>query len=99
MSSLAEKVAVVTGGSRGIGLAVARLLGQRGVGGDHRTSAAGQGGRPCGPTALALPFAPTVSMDGDGQAASALGGNDIVVNNAGVGIFKPSPRCRPTIFG
>ncbi|HEY6508044.1 MAG TPA: SDR family oxidoreductase [Vicinamibacterales bacterium] len=98
MSSLSGKVAVVTGGSRGIGLAVARLLGQRGAAvAITGTSAAGL------ETAaealktdavLVLPLRAdvrdAVQMEAAmAQAASVLGGIDVVVNNAGVGVFKP----------
>ena len=104
MPSLSGKVAVVTGGSRGIGLAVARLLRQRGASvAITGTSAAGLekavdalgADRP-----RALPICADVrdaaQMEAAmAQAASALGGIDIVINNAGVGVFKPVAEMSP----
>jgi len=98
MSSLSGKVAVVTGGSRGIGLAVARLLGQRGAAvAITGTSAAGlekAAGALKADAVRALPLHADVrdatQMEAAmAQASSALGGIDIVVNNAGVAVFKP----------
>lgn len=107
MSSLSGKVAVVTGGSRGIGLAVARLLGQRGAsvaitgtsaaGLEKAVDALGAGSVRVLP--LRADVRDAVQMEGAmAQAASALGGIDIVVNNAGVGIFKPVAEMSPDEF-
>jgi 3-oxoacyl-[acyl-carrier protein] reductase len=107
MSSLSGKVAIVTGGSRGIGLAVARLLRQRGAsvaitgtsaaGLEKAAGALGDGG------VRALPICADVrdaaQMEAAmAQAASALGGIDIVINNAGVGVFKPVAEMSPDEF-
>ena len=100
MSTLSGKVAIVTGGSRGIGLAAARLLRREGasvavVGTnsahlrtavDTLTSdeAAGR------VEAVAADVRDSGQMEAAmARTASALGGIDIVINNAGVGIFKP----------
>ena len=97
MQSLNGKVAVVTGGSKGIGLAIARALVADGVNvaitGRHapELSTAQRAIEGAGPGAVE-----TLQMDvrraADVQStldaiASRFGGVDIVVNNAGVGIF------------
>lgn len=107
MSSLSGKVAVVTGGSRGIGLAVARLLRDRGAsvaitgtsaaGLEKAVDALGAGG--VGVLPLCADVRDAVQMeDAMARAASALGGIDIVVNNAGVGVFKPVAEMSPEEF-
>jgi 3-oxoacyl-[acyl-carrier protein] reductase len=107
MPSLEGKVAVVTGGSRGIGLAVARLLGQRGASvAITGTNAAGlekaAGALGAGSVrvlTLCADVRDAVQMEGAmAQAASVLGGIDIVVNNAGVGLFKPVAEMSPDEF-
>ena len=89
---MADRAVLVTGGSRGIGLAIVRAFADRGdrVAVHHRDSAAraaeivaGLPGR--GHTAvqanLADPDAVRRAVD---QAATALGGLDVLVNNAGI---------------
>jgi len=100
MSSLTGKVAVITGGSRGIGLATARALLQQGAsvaitGTNPATLKAGRDELLSEAAADRI-----VSELADvrdygaveaalGRIDSALGGIDILVNNAGVGVFKP----------
>jgi 3-oxoacyl-[acyl-carrier protein] reductase len=98
MSSLSGKVAFVTGGSRGIGLAIARALLAQGAavaitGTDQGRldSAAGDLGGADSGRVLAL-RADVRSYDDVEKALAAtvqqFGGLDILVNNAGVGIFR-----------
>jgi len=96
--SLQGKVAVVTGGSRGIGFAIARALRNRGAA-VAVTSASEQGAAQAadelrgsaGPTVLGL-RADVRLFDEVERAfatvAEQLGGIDILVNNAGVGLFR-----------
>ncbi len=99
MASLEGKVAIVTGGSRGIGLAVSAALLQRGVhvaitglNKDHLERAEADLARVAAQGARVLPFAVDVR---DHLAVASLvdetvrrqDGLDILVNNAGVGWF------------
>ena len=100
MTALTGKVAVITGGSRGIGLAIARALREQGAhvavtGTKDATVASAREvlQRSAGSTSVFGVRAdvrtyPEVE-DALDAIASALGGIDILVNNAGVGVFKP----------
>jgi NAD(P)-dependent dehydrogenase (short-subunit alcohol dehydrogenase family) len=94
---LTGKVAVVTGGSRGIGLAIARALVARGVqvtitGRDEaHLSAARRQIEAAGPGSVEALRADVRSYPEVERALAAtvarFGGLDILINNAGVGIF------------
>jgi 3-oxoacyl-[acyl-carrier protein] reductase len=99
--ALSGKVALVTGGSRGIGRAIARALLERGAAvailgtsQDALDAAAGELPREAPGGGELLPIRADVR---DGRAvhaaveavAARFGGLDILVNNAGVGVFQP----------
>jgi 3-oxoacyl-[acyl-carrier protein] reductase len=95
-SSLAGSVALITGGSQGIGLAIARRLGRMGarvaICARHQESldqAAGEL-RAGGFQVLAVPAdvrSASAVADLVRQVAAGFGPIDILINNAGVGIF------------
>ncbi len=97
METLRGKVAVVTGGSRGIGLAIARALVAEGVKvsvtglSDAHLSAARSKIESAGPSAVETLRADVRRSDDIERAINAtvgrFGGLDILVNNAGVGLF------------
>jgi 3-oxoacyl-[acyl-carrier protein] reductase len=96
MSSLTGKVALVTGGSRGIGFATARHLLEQGASvaitgtSNEHLATAEQDLRGSGHV---LPLRADVRQNDDVEAAvaavvSRFGGLDVLVNNAGVGVFR-----------
>jgi len=97
MQKLAGKVAIVTGGSRGIGLAIARALVSDGVHvavtgrNDTHLSAARPRIEAAGPGAVETFRADVRRYDDMTRIVDAtvarFGGLDILINNAGVGIF------------
>lgn len=97
METLRGKVALVTGGSRGIGLAIARSLAADGVKvsvtglSDAHLSAARSKIESAGPSAVETLRADVRRFEDIERAVNAtvgrFGGLDILVNNAGVGIF------------
>ncbi len=100
-TNLAGKVAIVTGGSRGIGLAIARGLVQRGakVVVSGRDKAALDAVREEFGEDVAV-VAGDVADEGVAEslvreAQQTFGGLDILVNNAGMGTFKPVADLTP----
>jgi NAD(P)-dependent dehydrogenase (short-subunit alcohol dehydrogenase family) len=97
METLRGKVALVTGGSRGIGLAIARALVADGVQvsvtglSDAHLSAARVKIESAGPSAVETLRADVRHYDDVERAIGAtvgrFGGLDILINNAGVGLF------------
>jgi 3-oxoacyl-[acyl-carrier protein] reductase len=91
MQELAEKTAIVTGGSRGIGLAIAEALAQAGA----RVAVLGRNGERAREAAESLPGGPHLGLGCDvadpaatreavAAVEESLGGADILVNNAGI---------------
>ena len=96
MSSLTGKVALVTGGSRGIGFATARQLLEHGASvgitgtSEEHLAAAEKELRASGNV---LPVRADVRQNSEVEAAVSavvgrFGGLDVLVNNAGVGVFR-----------
>src|SRR5262245_17072018 len=93
MAALSGKAAIVTGGSRGIGRAIARAL----VSGGANVMITGTNEKPL--TEAARELGPSVVAEranvrdysdverAVNAAATRFGGIDILVNNAGVGVF------------
>jgi len=88
---MSDRLAVVTGGARGLGLSIARLLGERGhrlllVDRDDSVSTTADDLRQAGQDASAV-VADLTEADGVAavrDAVRALGGLDVLVNNAGI---------------
>ena len=98
MRRLEGKVAVVTGGSKGIGKAIGRALAEEGarVVLSGRTSAplllAVEELKAAGFQAMGVQGDVAKEVDSNrvvNEAVQAFGAVDILVNNAGMGIFKP----------
>jgi len=106
METLRGKVALVTGGSRGIGLAIARALAAEGVNvsvtglSDAHLSAARSKIESAGPSAVETLRADVRRYGDIERAVSAtvgrFGGLDVLVNNAGVGVFADVAEMTPS---
>src|SRR5690348_9906951 len=105
METLRGKVALVTGGSRGIGLAIAHELAADGVNvsvtglSDAHLSTARPTIESAGPSSVETLRADVRRYDDIDRAINAtvgrFGGLDILINNAGVGIFAEVAEMTP----
>ena len=105
MNSLKSKIAIVTGGSRGIGLAIAQTLVAQGVQAtitgrnQSQLLAARSRLEAAGPGAVEALRADVRSYAEVDRAVAAtvarFGGLDILINNAGVGIFSDVAEMTP----
>jgi len=106
METLRGKVALVTGGSRGIGLAIAHALAADGVNvsvtglSDAHLSAARPKIESAGPSSVETLRADVRRYEDIDRAINAtvgrFGGLDILINNAGVGIFADVADMTPS---
>ena len=99
MISLSGKVAVITGGSRGIGLAIANTLLQRGASVVITGTTQGNLDAARRELTATVPADRVLAVRADvrqyaeveqaiGAAVATFGGLDVLVNNAGVGVFR-----------
>src|SRR5688572_7760934 len=93
MAALTGKVAVVTGGSRGIGLAIARALLEQGASVVIMATSDATLRAAAGELKQVLPIRADVRHQAEVEqavktAADRFGGIDVLVNNAGVGLFR-----------
>ena len=95
MTDLADKVAVVTGGSRGIGLAISRMLAHAGaadVVAARRQRDVERVASELGPRVLGVTCDVRRFEDCDrlvARTVETFGRLDILINNAGLGVFAP----------
>ena len=91
--SLAQEFAVITGGARGIGLAIARRLHRAGAKVallDKPGSEVAKAAAPLGGVALEVDVRDSGAVNRAIEAAhERLGGLSILINNAGVGMLQP----------
>ena len=98
MADLSDVRALVTGATDGLGRAMAQALADAGArvvvtGRDRERTSAAAGA--IGPGAVGVAFDvrdPTAVQDGVGRALDVLGGIDLLINNAGIGMRTVNPR-------